>query len=126
MLIPLLVLNLGPGPAGSGNLDISVFEIVRDYRLSGAQITIDGTLAGYTSAIGVFRMNGVSSGTHSLEIALDGYNSLTGSFDILPGFTTIAIFRLVPFVNKYLTPYRFPSVVWHSTRYGPKSERTSQ
>ena len=99
MLLPLLVLNLG---AGNGDLDFTVVEIVRDYRLENAAIVIDGVLAGFTRPIGVFRLNGVSAGSHSLEISLDGYNSLAGSFDILAGFTTIAIFRLIPFVNRFL------------------------
>ncbi len=71
-------------------------------------------------------MNGIARGLHDLRIELSGYNSLTGSFDILPATTTIAEFRLVPFVKKYLTPYRFPSIIWQSTRYRPKSEPTSQ
>jgi hypothetical protein len=122
----LLAQNLGPAPAGTGGLDFSVTESVRDLRLEGAVIFIDSVLVGFTRSIGVFRMNGIASGLHDLRIELSGYNSLTGSFDILPATTTIAEFRLVPFVNKYLTPYRFPSIIWQSTRYGPKSEPTSQ
>jgi PEGA domain. len=86
MLLPLLVQNLGPA-TGSGDLDFTVVEVVRDLRLEGAAIVIDGVLAGYTRAIGVFRSE-VSAGSHTVQISLDGYNSLAGSFDITAGVTT--------------------------------------
>ena len=104
----LLAQNLGPAPAGTGGLDFSVTESVRDLRLEGAVIFIDSVLVGFTRSIGVFRVNGIASGLHDLRIELSGYNSLTCSFDILPATTTIAEFRLVPFVDKYLTPTDFP------------------
>src|SRR6267378_3148303 len=60
MLLPLLVQNLRS--TGTGDVDFTVVEIVRDYRLEGAAIVIDGVLAGFTRSIGVFRLSGISSG----------------------------------------------------------------
>ena len=99
MLLPLLVLNLG---AGTGDLDFTVVEIVRDYRLENAAIVIDGALAGYTSAIGVFREASVTAGSHTVMIVLDGYNTFSGTFNVTTGFTTVGEFHLIPFVNRFL------------------------
>src|SRR5947208_14796941 len=114
MLLPLLVLNLG---AGNGDLDFTVVEIVRDYRLENAAIVIDGALAGYTSAIGVFREASVEAGSHTVMIVLDGYNAFSGTFNVTTGFTTVVIFELIPFTNRFLTPYGFPPGHWLATRY---------
>lgn len=101
MLLPLLFQNLQPA-ISTGDLDFTVVETVRDYRLEGAAIVIDGVLAGFTRPIGVFRMNAITAGSHSLQISADGYNSLTGTFNITAGFTTVGYFRLIPFVNRFL------------------------
>jgi hypothetical protein len=122
-----LVQNLcGHAPTGTGDLDFTVVEIVRDYRLENAAIIIDGALVGYTSAIGVFREATIAAGSHTVMIVLDGYNPFSGTFNIVTGFTTIAIFELVPLVNRFLTPYGFYSIVWLAERYGPTKERRSQ
>ena len=97
----LLALHINLG-AGNGDLDFTVVEIVRDYRLENAAIIIDGGLAGYTSAIGVFREASAAAGSHTVMIVLDGYNSLAGSFNVAAGVTTTEEFYLIPFVNRFL------------------------
>jgi PEGA domain len=122
MLLPLLVQNLGSA-TGSGDLDFTVVEIVRDYRLEGAAIIIDGNLVGFTRAIGVFRQNGVATGSHTLEISLDGYNPLLGNFSITAGATLTEQFQLTPFVNQFLKrdPPRSPSMNFRRSARIPRN-----
>ena len=115
---------------GTGDLDFTVVEIVRDYRLEGAAIIIDGNLAGFTRSIGVFRQNGVAAGSHSLQISLNGYNGLTGTFNVAAGVTTTAEFRLVPFINQFLLkgpersqPYSRNIDTWGSSRLRKPEDR---
>jgi hypothetical protein len=125
MLIPLLVQNLGPAPpVGIGALDFTVVEVVRDYRLEGAAIIIDSNLAGFTSAIGVFREDTIAAGSHTVMIVLDGYNTFSGTFIVATGFTTTEIFELVPFTNRFLTNYRFDPYRWEWSKYGSRKHWT--
>jgi hypothetical protein len=127
MLIPLLVQNLGGhAPTGTGDLDFTVVESIRDLRLEGASVTIDGIFSGFTNGIGVYRQNAITAGSHTLMITLPGYNTLNVVFNVATGFTTIAIFRLVPLINRFFTEYNFPSIVWLAERYGPTKEMRSQ
>jgi len=108
---------------GIGHFEIS--ECIRDTPLAGADISVDGISYGTTNGIGVLDVI-LSAGAHTYSISQTGFHTATGTFTITSTATQEILVCLEPIVNKYLTPYRFPSVVWHSTRYGPKPIPTSQ
>jgi len=129
MLIPLLsLLNLATAPAGS--LDFQVVEVVRHLRLQAATITVDGTVVGATNGIGVFRKDGVATGTHALTISLPGYNDFSGTFNVVQGSTPVQEFELIPFVNQFLLkgpersqPYSRNTDTWAPSRLTKPEDR---
>ena len=124
MLLPLLVQNLGPA-TGSGDLDFTVVEVVRNLRLARCSNRYWRRFGWLHAGHRSFPERGLGWLAHCSNF-VGRLQQPCGELRHYGWGYDVAIFRLVPFINKYLTPHRFPSVVWRSTRYGPKSEPTSQ
>ncbi|MBM3333426.1 PEGA domain-containing protein, partial [Candidatus Sumerlaeota bacterium] len=59
---------------------------------SGARVTVNGILRGYTPLL----LTTVAPGAHSVEIALPGHRTFTRNVEVAPGQTTVVNVRLQP------------------------------
>ncbi len=57
------------------NITLKVIDHSTETAVAGAEVSIDGTVAGSTDENGELRVDGVATGDHTISISADGYLS---------------------------------------------------
>jgi subtilisin len=85
---------LGTDPAGTGNLDGTVIDVLNN-AISGAVIQVDGTsYSASTDDNGKYAINGIPVGTYNVTASAQGYVSQTSSAVVTESATTTLDFVL--------------------------------
>ncbi len=90
--------------------------LIIDGAPPGAQIFVDGQLAGITGANGEAEVSTLTPGQHRLRITENGYQAYEEGIDLLAGQTSRMVAKLEPFELPPLTePAKAPSLEFKAT-----------